>query len=184
MKKLILITILAMYSMCIIAQDTSKKVEMPQVNTTITATTLDSINAVKDWSSELKTNIFGDILTPIGYVSCFIFVFFGLIIKWYVQTRKGIKTNPRTPVKFNFKYWFWDNLLPKLQSLLVSGIIIFVCLRFSVEWFKMLPSMLFALGIGLGFDFLIDFVKSKIPDIIKAKETFIKENQENTTPPV
>ena len=173
-----------LFSAFIYAQDTTKKVVIPSIQTTITATTVDSNNVARDWSYELKTNIFGKILNPIGYISCYIFVFFGLIIKWYIQTKKSIKTNPRTPEKFSFKYWFWDNLLPKLQSLLVSGIIIFVCLRFSVEWFKMVPSMFFALGIGLGFDYLIDFVKSKIPDVIKAKEAFIKENQEGPGTPV
>lgn len=179
MKNLILLTALILFSSFVFA-DTIKSTQKTS-NIVVTKTTVQT-DSTKTSINTLKTNILGD-LKPIDYVSCFIFVFIGLFLKWSFQTKNAVKNkNNDTPSKFSFKYWIWDNFLPKLQSLTTDVIIIFLCLRFAYEWFGRYPSMGFALAIGIGFDFFYDFVKSKIPDVVKAKQ-LVSNNIQQTTDP-
>jgi hypothetical protein len=165
MKKSILLTMfIILCSLCIYAQT-------------------DTLKVVTSGWDEFKANIFGDKLTLVGYASCYFFTLIGLFLRWRFTTIKAINNNLRTPEKFSLKYWITDNLLPKLLSIMTTGIIIFICLRFAFEWFGYFPSMLFALIIGIGFDWFYDFIKSKMPDVNKAKEAFIKDNMQNTGSP-
>lgn len=99
--------------------------------------------------------LFGEI-TPITYVAAFIFLFFGLVIKWYIQINKAVKTNENTPSEFSLSYWFAHNFFKSMFSLFANVIIAFVALRFSSEIFNIPLSMFLALTLGICFDFVID----------------------------
>ena len=105
---------------------------------------------------------FMDLLTGlipvVYYLAAYVFVFLGLVIKWYVQIRKGVKTNPETPERFSWKYFIAHNLFTKLFGFFASVVITFVALRFSVEIFNLPMSMFFAFLLGIGFDFVVDKV--------------------------
>jgi hypothetical protein len=95
----------------------------------------------------------------IWYVAAFVFSFVGLFIRWSLRTRRAIKWNPDSPDKFSWSYWLQNNLWPKLVSVLTTVVIVFVCLRFAGEWFGVVPTMAFALIVGLAFDWFTDYVK-------------------------
>lgn len=109
--------------------------------------------------TELLKLITGDVAI-ITYLGAYIFVFMGLVIKWYIQIRKGVKTNPNSPDKFNLNYFIANNLFTKLFGIFASIIITFVALRFSVEIFNIPLSMFFAFLLGISFDFVIDKVSA------------------------
>ena len=108
---------------------------------------------------ELLNYLLGD-NTVITYVAAFVFVFFGLIIKWYFQIKSAVKTKENTPKRFSWNYFISDNLFTKLFSILANFIICFVALRFATEIFNVPVSMIFALTVGLGFDVVIDKIRS------------------------
>jgi uncharacterized membrane protein len=108
---------------------------------------------------EFLDYIFGG-LSPVTYVAAFVFVFFGLIIKWYIQTNKAVKTNENTPSAFSWNYWLKNNLFKTLFSVFANIVIAFIALRFSTEIFNVPISMAFATVIGICFDIVIDKVST------------------------
>ncbi len=108
--------------------------------------------------NEFWVNILGT-FSPLWYAAAFVFALFGLFIRWYIRTRIGIRTNPDSPDKFSWSYWWANNGSKKIASVFATAIIIFLCLRFASDWFGIAPSMAFAVGIGLAFDWFLDFVK-------------------------
>jgi hypothetical protein len=93
------------------------------------------------------------------YAAAFFFALLGLFVRWSVLTRNGIKNNPESPAKFDFMYWWENNGKRKVVSVLTTFVVIFLCLRFATDWFGIVPSMAFSVGIGLAFDWFLDFVK-------------------------
>lgn len=104
---------------------------------------------------EFLNYLFGN-ATAVTYAAAFVFVIFGLIIKWYIEVKKGVKTNPETPERWDWRYFVSNNLFKKSFSILANIIIAFVALRFSTEIFNIPLSMAFALVIGIGFDEVIN----------------------------
>ena len=95
----------------------------------------------------------------VWYIAAFIFAALGLFIRWSILTRRAIKWNPDTPDKFSWTYWLHNNLWPKAVSVLTTIVIVFLCLRFAGEWFGVVPTMAFAVVLGLAFDWFVDFIK-------------------------
>ena len=108
---------------------------------------------------ELLKYLLGD-NTIITYIAAFVFVFFGVIIKLYLQIKSAVKTNENTPSQFSWNYFLSNNLFTKLFSILANFIICFVALRFATEIFNVPISMIFSLTVGLGFDVVVDKLRS------------------------
>lgn len=132
---------------------------------TALAKAADSVKVL--WTKEFTRNILGGTLTWVSYFSAMVFTIIGSFIRWYWKTYDAVKNNPNTPNKFSFSYWLKDNALPKLAGLVTNLMVVFVCLRFSVELFNIPFSMLLALGVGLLFDWFFDFLKNLQPNLLK-----------------
>ena len=91
------------------------------------------------------------------YLSAFFFALLGFIVRWYIRALQGIKNNPNSPAKFDWKYW-WQHNKMKIAGIFVNWIIVFLCLRFSQEWFGVIPSMILAVTIGICFDWFFNFI--------------------------
>ncbi|HNX08437.1 MAG TPA: hypothetical protein PKL96_12705 [Bacteroidales bacterium] len=104
---------------------------------------------------EFLNLMFGN-ATWITYVAGFVFVFFGLVIKWYIEISRAIKGNDNTPDRWDWRYFLQNNLFKKLFSIFANIIIAFVALRFSTEIFNIPLSMAFSLAIGIGFDEVVN----------------------------
>ena len=96
-------------------------------------------------------------LSGYWYLAAFAFALMGFAVRWYIRALSGIKNNPDSPVKFDWSYWWAHNKM-KLAGIFVNWIIVFLCLRFSQEWFQLAPSMVLAVGIGICFDWFFNFV--------------------------
>lgn len=107
---------------------------------------------------ELISLILGE-ATIATYIGAFIFVLFGLVIKWYLKIKSAVKTNENSPPVFSWGYFISQNLFTKLFSIFANMIICFVVLRFSTELFNVPVSMLFALSVGMLFDYFVDFLR-------------------------
>ncbi len=107
---------------------------------------------------EFKTLIFGN-FSFVWYIASFFFASLGLFIRWRFMAKQGVKNNPNSPEHFSWEYWFEHNLWPKLLSVLTTIVIVFLCLRFAGDWFGVVPTMAFAVVLGLAFDWFVDFVK-------------------------
>jgi hypothetical protein len=92
------------------------------------------------------------------YIAAGIFALMGLFLRWYIHTLQGIKNNPETPAKFSWAYWWANNGKTKIMSVFATAIIVFLCLRFSYDWFTLAPSMVLAVAIGIGFDWFFAFI--------------------------
>ena len=104
-------------------------------------------------------NLFLGNATWITYIAAFVFVFFGLVIKWHFKIKKAVKTNTESPPVFSWGYFISQNLFTKLFSIFANMIICFVVLRFSTELFTVPVSMLFAFSLGMLFDYFVDFLR-------------------------
>ena len=91
------------------------------------------------------------------YLAAFLFALLGFIVRWYILALKGIKSNPDSPAKFDWSYWWTHNKM-KIAGIFVNWIIVFLCLRFAFDWFQLAPSMVLAVGIGIGFDWFFNFM--------------------------
>ena len=107
--------------------------------------------------------------TWVTYIAAFLFVFLGLIVKWYFKISRSVKNNTDTPGKFSWSYFVKHNLFTKLFAVVANIVIAFLALRFSVEMFNVPLSMAFATVIGIGFDYLVDKI-SKWQGNIKLRE--------------
>ena len=117
---------------------------------------------------EFKSKVMGD-LDLADYLFGFFFAGIGLFFTWVYKTRKSIKTNPETPVKFSWSYWFKDNLIPKLLSVISTMLVIFVSLRVAyyvggqIFIGGTVMSVIYSIGIGLSLDTIIDKIMSIRP---------------------
>jgi len=107
---------------------------------------------------ELINLILGE-ASIVTYIGAFVFVLFGLVIKWYFKIKSAVKNNVESPPVFSWGYFISQNLFTKLFSILANIIICFVVLRFSMELFNVPVSMLFALSVGMLFDYFVDFLR-------------------------
>jgi hypothetical protein len=119
------------------------------------------VKVSNSWWSDFFAMFLGS-LTSITLVAGFILALFGLYLRWYFLVGAAIKYNTKTPEKFDLKYWWANNAKSKIMAILATVIVIFVSLRFPVEWFGVEVSMGYAFLIGLFFDWFVDFIKNKL----------------------
>ena len=110
--------------------------------------------------NEYWTLILGG-LSIAWYAAAFTFNFLGQFIRWGVTAHYGAKTNPTSPPKFNFRYWWYNNGKKEIIRVLVIAAMVFATLRFSFEWLQLTPSMALACGLGLAVDLLWYFFRKK-----------------------
>ena len=82
------------------------------------------------------------------YITYSIFVLFGILISLRLQAFGRDKSSPNTPYRFSFSFLVQDNLLRIVSSLAI----VFVAIRFGSELFKVEPTYLGALLMGISFD--------------------------------
>lgn len=122
---------------------------------------------MKAFVLDLVTEILGDKLTPVTLVATYIFAFVGIFIRWYFDTKKGLKTNPLTPVKFSFIFWLQNNLWHKLVSCMAVVCVVFVLVRFPSDFGFEYAGYFGALILGLALDYFIDIIRKKVDSIKK-----------------
>lgn len=125
-------------------------------------------------SLKVTDYVFGE-LSLNKLIGGYIFVTIGLLIRWIIFTKKGVKKNERTPERFSLMFWIKDNLLPKLTSLLGMILLTFIIFRFAEQYIGQVFSMAGALAVGLGWDYYVDKMKNLQPDRVvnKIKGTYV-----------
>ena len=113
--------------------------------------------------NEILTDLLGNV-SLVNYLVGFIFVVIAIIFKWCYKTIDSIKNNPKTPAKWDWNYWVENNLVPKLLSLLMNIIAVFIVFRFSNEILGVAFSYILSLVVGLALDYYIDKIKKMIPE--------------------
>lgn len=109
-------------------------------------------------------------LTLVEYEVAFSFAFMGMFLRWFWNYRTKGKTNSKTPKKFSWSYWFRDNLLSKLMSIVSSCIVIFISLRFSSDLFGIAFTWFYSFTVGLCLDFFISKLKAIQPLVAENKQ--------------
>jgi hypothetical protein len=107
------------------------------------------------------------------------FLFFALVgvlisLLWQANTRDQNTTD--SPVKF--KWWFL--LKDNWKRIISSILLIYVTIRFFKELTHLDLNMFLSLCIGLGWDKLSEFIKSKT-DILKVERPYIKNDSQPQT---
>lgn len=94
------------------------------------------------------------------FIAAGIFALVGVFLSLLLGTTKRDVESPRTPIQFDWNYFWSDNTKRFLTSLATGIIVIFVSLRFAKELFGVELSMIYSFGCGLGFDRLIEYFKN------------------------
>jgi len=121
-------------------------------------------------SAEIAPTFWEQILgnVPIStYLAGGVFIAIGILISWYIKSKKAQKTNPNTPYTFSWKLFLFSKLPRKISSIIVSIIIGFLCMRFITELFGIAFTMFSCFLIGVTFDNVIIYVsklKLKLPN--------------------
>jgi hypothetical protein len=109
----------------------------------------------------LFTQLFGLEPTPENIAIIIVggvFALLGLAVNRLISVRKAIKENPKTPSKFDLKYFITDNW----TSIVLSLLLLFVGLRFTQELLGVDITMWVAFGIGFGLDKLTKVIEDKV----------------------
>lgn len=102
----------------------------------------------------------------------FVMAFIGIAISLLVQATTRDPNDSRSPVHFDWKFFFNDNTIRIIRSIALSILVIFVSLRFAKNLIGTEASMFYALCIGLGIDKATDW-------IIKARDKFFPPQNKN-----
>ena len=137
--------------------------------------------AVQDSTSVAKqANTFSQLfLGRYDLTTFFGFLFFalvGVLISLLVQSNKRDQNTTDSPVKFKWWFLFKDNWKRIISSILL----IYVTIRFFKELTNLDLNMFLSLCIGLGWDKLSEFIKSKT-DILKVERPYIKNDSQPQT---
>ena len=109
------------------------------------------------------TEMFG-IIPQYVYCAGSVFLAIGVLISWYLKSKKGQKTNLDTPYNFSWKLFLFSKLPRKVMSIIVNILIGFVIMRFSSEILGLPLTMSFCLVAGLTFDRIVIMIsKLKLP---------------------
>jgi len=113
---------------------------------------------------EITLGLFGN-YTWEFYTVYFIFVAIGVFASNGIASATRDKDSQHTPEKFSISYWFSDNW-KRLSSSLA---IIFIFIRFGDEMFHVVPTYVGAVGIGLGFDQFLFWIRQYLTKAKKSK---------------
>lgn len=118
-------------------------------------------------SGEITPTFWGQILgiVPINtYLAGGVFIAIGILISWYLKSKKGQRTNINTPDSFSWKLFLFSKLPRKIMSIIVNILVGFVIMKFPNEIFGIDLTMFFCFISGLTFDRIVIFVsKLKLP---------------------
>jgi len=132
------------------------------------------MNDTLNFTSQVLKELLGPDMSPVTLTVAYIFAGCGLILRWYwMYYRKG-KTNELTPIKFSLGFWLRDNAIHKALGVLVTIIVIFISLRFPQSIAGEGFSYLYALSVGLLFDYWIDKLKNLQPHRQAAEQAGIE----------
>jgi Na+/melibiose symporter-like transporter len=87
---------------------------------------------------------------------------FGLIGVYYSKITFAAKRNPlksESPVKWDWKYFINDNIIPFLKNSSLVILTIFLSIRFVQQFTGSGITMVYCLGVGLGLDEVIEKIK-------------------------
>jgi hypothetical protein len=155
MKKLLLLLSFASFSILIFALQDSTSV----------------INQATTFPQFVLGNY--DLTTFSGFL---FFALIGLLINLLVNANKRDQNTTDSPVKFKWWFLFKDNW----KRIILSILLIYISIRFFKELTHLDLNMFYSLCIGLGWDKLSEFIKTKA-DILKVDRPFIK-NESHPAP--
>ena len=107
-----------------------------------------------EYNSIFLSEFFNNVPIDI-YKAGSIFILFGIIISWYIKSKKAQKTNPNTPTTFSWKLFFLTKIPRKITSIIVGIIVGFVAMRFVTDILGLPLTMFICFVIGLTFDTII-----------------------------
>ena len=96
----------------------------------------------------------GNIIDPMLYVYAEILALLALFVSVYVTVAKGVQTNPTSPAKFSFRYWWLNNSSKIFRDIAILILIFFLC-RLSNEYFAQAFNFLYAVTLGAGLPQII-----------------------------
>ncbi len=163
MKKLLFLFIVLFAISCFTIADTIKDSGSAIADsTTILVETETPIEVLieSSWWDEFLATFLGTIATTV-LVAAFLYAFFGIVVRSYFKTTAAVKYKSTTPNKFSLKYWLENNFGRKIITIAATIIMVFVTLRFPMEWFGVELSMMYAFCVGLCFDYVLDMYKKK-----------------------
>jgi hypothetical protein len=111
------------------------------------------------WNS-LVRELLGDKLSLTVLLVNYLFAFMGTIIRWYIITKDAINVQANGLTKFSLKYWIKNNLLHKTLGFFASISLIFIAIRFPIEFGFTIVSYPLSVVLGLSLDKLSDIVKN------------------------
>lgn len=147
----------------LIVQDSMHQLVISAQEVEVLQDSLQTINAKSQTLKEFKELILGG-LKAVDYYAAFVFAFIGMLIRWFITTRKGVKTSSDTPNKFNLWFWLRDNAKDKLLTIAGTIAVIFVFMRFPYDLAGWEFSMFFAFIVGLFLDYFIDLLEKLKPE--------------------
>lgn len=147
----------------LIVQDSTHQLSTYLDVVTVLQDSLQVVNAKSQTLTEFKELILGG-LKAVDYYAAFVFAFIGMLIRWFITTRKGVKTSSDTPNKFNVWFWLRDNAKDKLLTIAGTIAVIFVFMRFPYDLAGWEFSMFFAFIVGLFLDYFIDLLEKLKPE--------------------
>lgn len=83
------------------------------------------------------------------------FATLGIILRLCVTVYNRDKESGRTPKDFSVSFFVKDNFLRVLAGTIMTLLAVLLSIRFSNELFGKPLTMFFSLGIGVGFDLLV-----------------------------
>lgn len=140
-KQFLLISLIALFSGAIFGQDSIAK------------------------APSIKAYIFGNMDFNM-FVASLLFALVGVLISLLLHATTRDQNSESTPVKFSFLFMLKDNW----KRILLSIILVIVTIRFLKELTGLELNMFFSLCIGLVYDKLAEYLKSK-SDILKVNRT-------------
>lgn len=104
---------------------------------------------------DLIANFLKDI-TPLDFVTSFIAGVVGMILMFTIKYERHGKLDPKTPEKFNLRFWIVDNVIRLIRNVITLTVFIL----FSQPLAGVALSTVFAFIVGLGTERAVKMLKN------------------------
>lgn len=94
-------------------------------------------------------------ISPGTFIAGFLMAVIGIAFSALVGTTKRDVNSERTPFHFSWKFFFNDNSIRLVKSVLTALIAIFLSFRFAQEFIGQKFSMFYAFLVGFGLDYVV-----------------------------
>ncbi len=94
------------------------------------------------------------------YVNSLFFAFVGVIFSLLLEVVNRDPNSPSSPICFSMSYLMSDNFKRLMASFFVNVIAVLLAIRFTPELIGVQLSPIVALGIGVGFDKLVNTIRT------------------------